>query len=134
MPPTLQDCRALDAQDPLRALRQQFTLPEGVIYLDGNSLGVLPVATAARVAEAVTQEWGEGLIRSWNSAGWFDAPQRLGDKIARLVGAAPGEVVATDSTSVNLYKVLSAALNITREDAPGRTVLVSERSNFPTDL
>jgi len=134
MTPTLQDCRALDAQDPLRALRQQFTLPEGVIYLDGNSLGVLPTATAARVAEAVTQEWGQGLIRSWNSAGWFDAPQRLGDKIARLVGAAPGEVVATDSTSVNLYKVLSAALNIAREDAPGRTVLVSERSNFPTDL
>ena len=134
MTPTLQDCRALDAQDPLRALRQQFTLPEGVIYLDGNSLGVLPNATAARVAEAVTQEWGQGLIRSWNSAGWFDAPQRLGDKIARLVGAAPGEVVATDSTSINLYKVLSAALNIAREDAPNRTVLVSERSNFPTDL
>ncbi|MEO8015519.1 MAG: kynureninase, partial [Polaromonas sp.] len=76
--PTLQDCRALDAQDPLRALREQFILPEGVIYLDGNSLGVLPAATAARVAEAVTQEWGQGLIRSWNSAGWFDAPQRLG--------------------------------------------------------
>ncbi len=134
MTPTLQDCRSLDAQDPLRALREQFTLPEGVIYLDGNSLGVLPAATAARVAEAVTREWGQGLIRSWNSAGWFDAPQRLGDKIARLVGAAPGEVVATDSTSVNLYKVLSAALNIAREDAPGRKVLVSERSNFPTDL
>jgi kynureninase len=134
MTTTLQDCRALDAQDPLRTLREQFTLPDGVIYLDGNSLGVLPAATAARVAGAVTQEWGQGLIRSWNSAGWFDAPQRLGDKIARLVGAAPGEVVATDSTSVNLYKVLSAALNIAREDAPGRQVLVSERSNFPTDL
>ena len=134
MTPTLQDCRALDAQDPLRALRKQFTLPEGVIYLDGNSLGVLPKTTAARVAEAVTREWGQGLIGSWNSAGWFDAPQRLGDKIARLVGAAPGEVVATDSTSINLYKVLSAALNIAREDAPGRKVLVSERSNFPTDL
>jgi kynureninase len=134
MTPTLQDCRALDAQDPLRALRQLFTLPEGVIYLDGNSLGVLPAATAARVAEAVTREWGQGLIRSWNSAGWFDAPQRLGDKIAQLVGAAPGEVVATDSTSVNLYKVLSAALAIAAEDAPGRRVLVSERSNFPTDL
>ena len=134
MTSTLQDCRALDAQDPLRALRDQFSLPEGVIYLDGNSLGVLPRSAAARVLEAVTQEWGQGLIRSWNSAGWFDAPQRLGDKIARLVGAAPGELVATDSTSVNLYKVLSAALNIAREDAPGRTVLVSERSNFPTDL
>ena len=134
MTPTLQDCRTLDTQDPLHALRDQFTLPEGVIYLNGNSLGVLPKTTAVRVLEAVTQEWGQGLIRSWNSAGWFDAPQRLGDKIAQLVGAAPGEVVATDSTSVNLYKVLSAALNMAREDAPGRQVLVSERSNFPTDL
>lgn len=131
---TLQDCRALDAQDPLRALRQQFTLPEGVIYLDGNSLGVLPKTAAARVAEAVTAEWGQGLIRSWNSAGWFELPQRLGNKIARLVGAAPGEVMATDSTSINLYKVLSAALHIAAQDAPARKVIVSERSNFPTDL
>ena len=134
MTPSLQDCRAFDAQDPLRALRDQFTLPEGVVYLDGNSLGVLPKTAAARVLQAVTQEWGQGLIRSWNSAGWFDAPQRLGNKIAQLVGAAPGELVATDSTSVNLYKVLSAALNIAADDAPGRKVLVSERSNFPTDL
>ncbi len=131
---TLQDCRALDAQDPLRALRQQFTLPEGVIYLDGNSLGVLPTTAAARVAEAVTAEWGQGLIRSWNSAGWFELPQRLGNKIAQLIGAAPGEVVATDSTSINLYKVLSAALHIAAQDAPERKVIVSERSNFPTDL
>jgi kynureninase len=131
---TLQDCRALDAQDPLRALRQQFTLPEGVIYLDGNSLGVLPKTAAARVAEAVTAEWGQGLIRSWNSAGWFELPQRLGNKIAQLIGAAPGEVVATDSTSINLYKVLSAALHIAVQDAPTRKVIVSERSNFPTDL
>ena len=134
MTTTLQDCRALDARDPLRELRTQFELPEGVIYLDGNSLGVLPKTTAARVAEAVTKEWGQGLIRSWNSAGWVDLPQRLGDKIARLIGAAPGEVVATDSTSINLYKVLSAALNIAAADAPERKVLVSERSNFPTDL
>jgi len=131
---TLQDCRALDAQDPLRTLRQQFTLSEGVIYLDGNSLGVLPTTAAARVAEAVTAEWGQGLIRSWNSAGWFELPQRLGNKIARLIGAAPGEVVATDSTSINLYKVLSAALHITAQDAPERKLIVSERSNFPTDL
>ncbi|AYQ28779.1 MULTISPECIES: kynureninase [unclassified Polaromonas] len=131
---TLQDCRALDAQDPLRALRQQFTLPEGVIYLDGNSLGVLPTTAAARVAEAVTAEWGQGLIRSWNSAGWFELPQRLGNKIAQLIGAAPGEVVATDSTSINLYKVLSAALHIAAQDAPARKIIVSERSNFPTDL
>ncbi len=133
-PKTLEDCRQLDAQDPLRDLRHQFDLPDGVIYLDGNSLGVLPSATAARVAEVVTQEWGQGLIRSWNSAGWFDAPRRAGDKIARLVGAGPNEVVATDSTSINLFKVLSAALNMAREDAPQRNTVVSERSNFPTDL
>ena len=134
LPITLEQCRALDAQDPLRALRDQFTLPEGVIYLDGNSLGVLPKTAAARVAEAVTQEWGQGLIRSWNSAGWYSLPQRLGDKIAQLIGAKPGEVVATDSTSINLYKVLSAALHIAAQDAPQRKVVVSERSNFPTDL
>ena len=131
---TLQDCRALDAQDPLRPLRGQFTLPKGVIYLDGNSLGVLPNTAAARVAQAVTQEWGQGLIRSWNDAGWFNLPQKLGDKIAQLIGAKAGEVVATDSTSVNLYKVLSAALNIAAQDAPARKLVVSERSNFPTDL
>ncbi|MDB5890215.1 MAG: Kynureninase [Polaromonas sp.] len=130
----LDDCRALDAQDPLRDLRQQFMLPEGLIYLDGNSLGVLPRAAVDRVAHAVIAEWGQGLIRSWNSAGWFDLPQRVGDKIAQLIGAEPGEVVVTDSTSVNLYKVLSAALNLAAADGPGRRVVVSERSNFPTDL
>jgi len=134
MTTTLQDCRALDAQDPLRPLRAQFSLPEGTIYLDGNSLGVLPKTAAARVAQAVTQEWGQDLIRSWNSAGWYTMPQRLGDKIAQLVGAKAGEVVATDSTSINLFKVLSAALSIARADAPQRRVIVSERSNFPTDL
>lgn len=131
-PLTLDDCRRLDAQDPLRALRDLFILPEGVIYLDGNSLGVLPKAAPARIAEAVTQEWGMGLIRSWNEARWFDLPQRLGDQVARLIGAAPGEVVCTDSTSVNLYKVLFAALSAQKQS--GRTVVVSERSNFPTDL
>ncbi|MDQ7998876.1 MAG: kynureninase [Pseudomonadota bacterium] len=130
---TLDDCRRLDAQDPLRALRDLFILPEGVIYLDGNSLGVLPKAAPARIAEAVTQEWGTGLIRSWNEARWFDLPQRLGDQVARLIGAAPGEVVCTDSTSVNLYKVLFAALSAQKKDK-GRTIVVSERSNFPTDL
>ncbi len=134
MTTTLQACRSLDAQDPLRELRQQFSLPEGVIYLDGNSLGVLPASAAGRVAKAVAQEWGQGLIRSWNRAGWFDMPQRLGNKIAQLIGAAPGEVVATDSTSVNLFKVLSTALSIAAIDTPERKVLVSERSNFPTDL
>jgi len=131
---TLQDCRALDAQDPLRELRSLFTLPEGVIYLDGNSLGPLPRATPARIAQAIDDEWGRGLIRSWNDAGWFSLPQRLGDKIGQLIGARPGEVVATDSTSINLYKVLSAALSMAAEREPTRKTVVSERSNFPTDL
>lgn len=134
MTTTLHDCRALDAQDPLRTLRDLFTIPSDVIYLDGNSLGVMPTAAPARVAAAVTQEWGNGLIRSWNTAGWFQLPQMLGDKIAQLIGARPAEVVATDSTSINLYKVLSAALNIAAQDAPQRKLIVSERSNFPTDL
>ena len=131
---TLQDCRALDAQDPLRELRDLFILPEGVIYLDGNSLGVLPRSAPARIAQAVTEEWGQGLIRSWNSAGWFSLPQRLGDGIAALIGARAGEVVATDSTSINLYKVLSAAMHIAAQRDPKRQRVVSERSNFPTDL
>ena len=131
---TLSDCQALDTRDPLRSLREQFSLPEGVVYLDGNSLGALPRAAAARVAQAVTQEWGTGLIRSWNSAGWFDMPERLGNKIASLIGAGYGTVLATDSTSINLYKVLSAALHIAAQDAPRRKLVLSERSNFPTDL
>jgi kynureninase len=132
----------MDAADPLRSLRGLFNLPEGVIYLDGNSLGALPKATAPQMAQVVNQEWGEGLIRSWNTAGWFELPQRVGDKIARLIGAQPGEVVATDSTSVNLFKVLSAAVsiaayaNIQRASASkhNKNVVLSERSNFPTDL
>ena len=138
-PLTPDDCQRADAADPLRGLREQFDLPEGVIYLDGNSLGPLPRTTAARVAQVVTAEWGEQLIRAWNSAGWFDLPQRLGNKIAPLIGAGNGEVLATDSTSVNLFKVLSAAISIApAADAdasagPARVVL-SERSNFPTDL
>jgi kynureninase len=131
---TRHDCQQLDLQDPLRELRDQFVIPSGLIYLDGNSLGMLPKATAARVAEVVAQEWGQGLIRSWNGAGWVDLPQRLGDKIATMVGAGPGQVVATDSTSINLYKVLSAAMSIAQQDAPARRRVLSERSNFPTDL
>jgi kynureninase len=131
---TRDDALALDAADPLAALREQFALPPGVIYLDGNSLGVLPKATAARVQQVVQEEWGNGLIRSWNSAGWMDLPKRIGDKIARLVGAGAGELVVADSTSVNLFKVLSAALTVSAADAPQRRVIVSERSNFPTDL
>ncbi|MBC7601659.1 MAG: kynureninase, partial [Ramlibacter sp.] len=131
---TLQTCRAMDAHDPLRTLRELFVVPEGVTYLDGNSLGVMPKAAAARVAQVATEEWAQGLIRSWNSAGWFTMPQRLGDKLAQLIGAKAGEVVVTDSTSINLYKVLSAALKIAASESPQRKVIVSERTNFPTDL
>ncbi len=131
---TPQDCMALDASDPLRDLRDQFAIPEGTIYLDGNSLGPMPRSAPARVAQVVTQEWGHDLIQSWNKHGWFQMPGKVGDQIARLIGAGPGEVVATDSTSVNLFKVLSAAVNIAAADAPRRKRIVSERSNFPTDL
>ena len=131
---TLQHCRQLDIDDPLRHLRDQFSLPTGIIYLDGNSLGALPKATASRVANVINQEWGQGLIRSWNSAGWIDQPARLGEKIARLIGAGPGEVIAADSTSINLFKVLSVAMQLVALQSPARKFVLSERSNFPTDL
>ncbi|WP_310385410.1 kynureninase [Roseateles sp.] len=131
---TRQDCDVLDQEDPLRELKHQFDLPAGTIYLDGNSLGVLPRETLARVQQVIQKEWGQDLIQSWNTAGWIDLPGRIGDKIARLVGAAPGELTVADSTSLNLYKALSAALALAREQAPARKVIVSERSNFPTDL
>ena len=131
---TLQDCIHRDAQDPLRSLRTLFNIPAGTIYLDGNSLGVMPAATPARVADVVALEWGTDLIQSWNKNGWFAMPQQVGNKIARLIGAGDNEVVATDSTSINLFKVLSAALNQATADSPARKRIVSERSNFPTDL
>ena len=124
-------CEQLDAADSLAPFRDKFVLPESVIYLDGNSLGALPKCTAQRVAQTVQAEWGNGLIRSWNAAGWMDAPQRIGDKIARLVGADAGEVIVADSTSVNLFKVLSAALHLNKNT---KTKIVSEQENFPTDL
>ncbi|MGB3317728.1 MAG: kynureninase [Sphingopyxis granuli] len=122
-------CQAMDAADPLAPLRDRFDLPEGLIYLDGNSLGAMPKDAAARAHDVVTREWGTGLIKSWNSAGWFDLPVRLGDKLAPLIGAAPGEVVVCDSTSQNLFKVLSAAVAL----RPDRHVLILEGSNFPTN-
>ena len=131
---TRNDCLALDAQDTLAPLREQFALPEGVIYLDGNSLGARPKASLERAQAVIAEEWGNGLIRSWNSAGWADLSQRLGNRLAPLIGAGEGEVVITDTTSINLFKVLSAALSVQRQRAPARKVIVSEASNFPTDL
>ena len=121
---------ALDRADPLRSFRAQFDLPPGVVYLDGNSLGALPARARERIRHVVEKEWGEGLIRSWEDAGWIGMPQRTGDKLARLIGAGVGEVVAADSTSVNLFKALSVAVRAN----PGRRLIVSERANFPTDL
>jgi kynureninase len=127
-------CLALDAEDSLAPLRAQFALPAGVIYLDGNSLGARPVAALERAQAVIAQEWGDGLIRSWNSAGWRDLPQRLGNRLASLIGAGDDEVVVTDTTSINLFKVLGAALKVQAGRAPERKVIVSESSNFPTDL
>jgi kynureninase len=128
---TMEDrAQEFDAADPLAAYRDRFALPQGVIYLDGNSLGALPKATPAAIARVVEQEWGEGLIRSWNSADWFAMAGRIGGKIAPLIGAAPHEVIACDSTSVNLFKLIAAALTM----RPGRKVILSEPGNFPTDL
>lgn len=126
---TLDQTRALDAADPLRTMRDRFLLPEGVIYLDGNSLGPLPRATVASMGDAVERQWGERLIRHWNE-GWIEAPQRVGAKIAPLIGARADEVIVADSTSTNLFKLIVAAL---RRD-PKRNVVVSELGNFPTDL
>ena len=129
-------CLERDAQDPLVALRDQFDLPSGVIYLDGNSLGARPKAALARAQHVIAHEWGHDLIRSWNSAGWFDLPKRLGNRLAPLIGAAPDEVVVTDTTSLNLFKALAAALHMQASDpaSASRRVIVTERSNFPTDI
>ncbi|WP_236233594.1 kynureninase [Pseudomonas tohonis] len=131
---TREDCLALDARDPLGPLREEFFLPEGVIYLDGNSLGARPRPALQRAREVVEKEWGEGLIGSWNSAGWRALPERLGNRLARLIGAGEDEVVITDTTSINLFKVLVAALRVQADRDPSRKVIVTERSNFPTDI
>jgi kynureninase len=119
----------LDAEDPLAHFRDKFALKEGLIYLDGNSLGALPKATIAKMEHTVQSEWGEGLITSWTEADWVNAPSRIGDKIAKLIGAETGEVIAADSTSVNIFKALTAGLSLQSD----RSVLLTELSNFPTD-
>lgn len=124
------DLEALDRADPLARFRDEVHLPDGLLYLDGNSLGPLPRRVARRVREVVEGEWGRDLIRSWNLHGWIDLPRRVGDRIARLVGAEPGEVVCADSTSLDLFKLAAAAL----EARGDRHVIVTERRNFPTDL
>ena len=135
--PSEASCRALDAADPLGSLRAQFELPAGVVYLDGNSLGALPLAASAAVRHTLQQEWGQGLVRSWNDAGWIHRAQEVGDAIAPLVGAGAGELTVADSTSVNLHKVLWAAIGLTQQRRSGggqaRRVLLAQADNFPTD-
>lgn len=127
---TREDLLAWDENDPLAPMRAQFRIPANTIYLDGNSLGAMPRTTPERVSKAVEEEWGEDLIRSWNKHGWIELPQRCGAKIADLIGAAANEVVVADSTSVNLFKLLAAALRM----RPERKVILSDKGNFPTDL
>ncbi len=127
---TRDDALALDAADPLAGFRDAFDLPAGVTYLDGNSLGPPPRAVHARLARTMSREWGQGLVRSWNTADWISAPARVGGKIARLIGAKPSEVVVADSTTVNLFKLAAGALSL----RPGRGTILSETGNFPTDL
>lgn len=121
---------ALDRDDPLARFRDLFELPKGVIYLDGNSLGPLPRAAPAAMEDLLLREWGRDLITSWNKAGWIGAPQRVGGKIARLIGAKGSEVVVADSTSVNLFKLAAGALSL----RPGRRKIVTEAGNFHTDV
>jgi kynureninase len=121
---------AADRNDPFAPWRERFVLPEGVVYLDGNSLGALPRVVVERMSRVVGEEWGRDLITSWNKHDWIDLPRRVGEKIARLIGAAPGTVVAADSTSVNIFKLLAVALGKRRD----RRVILTEEGNFPTDV
>lgn len=124
------DIAALDAADPLAGFRDAFSLPDGVIYLCGNSLGPPPRDAGERLARVTDGQWGAHLIRGWTEDNWIGLPGRVGDKVARLIGAAPGEVAIADSTSVNLFKLLAAACDL----RPGRTTILSQADNFPTDL
>ncbi len=123
-------CAAHDADDPIGALRDRFVIPDGVIYLDGNSLGPMPRAAASALNRTIEQEWAQDLIKSWNTAGWFDMPLRLGDRIGALIGASPGQTVVCDTTSINLYKAVHAAIGL----RPDRDVVIAEAASFPTDL
>lgn len=127
---TRKEAEALDQKDPLRARRDLFVIPDNTLYLDGNSLGPLPRHVAKRLSGAIADEWGQSLIRGWNAHGWFDLPRQLGDRIGKLIGAPAGTVIAADSTSINLVKVLTAALKL----RPGRRVILSDSGNFPSDL
>lgn len=123
-------CEQLDREDGLKHFRDRFDLPEGIIYLDGNSLGAMPRTVPSALFQAASHGWAEKLIRSWNDLDWHNLPVRAGEELAALLGAGRGEVLVGDSTSINLHKVLFAALSL----RPDRKTVISERNNFPTDL
>ncbi|HEY2890308.1 MAG TPA: aminotransferase class V-fold PLP-dependent enzyme, partial [Dongiaceae bacterium] len=124
------DCLALDAADPLAPFLARFHRPPGLLYFDGNSLGMLSREARRRAIDAIEREWGEGLIESWTAAHWIDLPEKVGRKIAKLIGAGEDEVIAADSTSINIFKLLAGALKL----RPGRRVILTEAGNFPTDI
>lgn len=124
----------LDAADPIAAMRERFDLGgDEVVYLDGNSLGAMPRSVPAAMADVVEHQWREGKIRSWRESGWWDAPERVGDRIGRLIGAGPGQCVVGDSTSVTIFRSLCSALRIATDADPGRTEIVLDSTTFPTD-
>src|SRR5215217_5153184 len=127
---TFEEAQRLDAADPLREVRERFVLPDGIIYLDGNSLGALPKATSPQLFDVVERQWGEDLITSWNKHGWIEWPQRIAAMLGPIVGAKPNELLIADSTSVCLFKLLAAAVGA----RPGRKTILTQRRNFPTDL
>ncbi len=127
---TVEDARHLDCGDPLAFARERFRLPPGIIYLDGNSLGALPVAAPRALAETAERQWGEDLIASWNKHGWIDWPTQIAAKLASIVGAKPNELLIADSTSVCLFKTLAAAVRA----RPERKTILTVRRDFPTDL
>jgi kynureninase len=129
-PLTREDVDSLDQEDELAYLRDAFVLPDDVVYLDGNSLGALPIRAVKRLGTLVEEEWGQGLVRSWNDSGWIDLPELVATALAPLLGASPDEVAVGDSTSVNLFKLLAGATRL----RPGRPLILSEKGNFPTDL
>jgi len=130
MTPSRDDCVGLDRRDPLKGIRVRFRRPKDLLYFDGNSLGMLAEPALKRAMETIEEEWGEGLIESWTEAGWINLPERVGAKIARLIGAEADEVIATDSTSVNIFKLLAAGLRL----RPDRRVILIEAGSFPTDI
>lgn len=131
---TLAQCQAWDKNDSLASFKQKFDIPENTIYLDGNSLGALPKSALSRATEIISKEWGINLIQSWNTAGWWNLPITLGNQMSQLIGANDDETVLTDSTSINLYKVLVSAIRIQQKNSQHKKVIIAEKDSFPTDL